>query len=240
MKICVLSILCISKKNVYKDTEDTHVKRALNLGYSMKDYSIDKIILAHSVSQTNIERLTSFWQVRNISDYSNKEIFKPIMKPTYGYHWSSKFAKANIQLREDGDCTALKLLAWNMTEFTNILIVDLDTCILEDPKPWMLKYADKYFVAKTVSPYTRGYVGFASNIMYIQTSEIVFKIISDCAATASYVPYTNGDQDVIDTVFSAHKKYPHFFKFIHSKNQRECSLFNITMGKGRIRRTSLE
>ncbi len=51
---------------------------------------------------------------------------------------------------------------------------NLDMCILEDRRPWMLKYMNEYFIGTTTSAYTRGYVGFVSNIMYIKTSKIVF------------------------------------------------------------------
>ena len=51
------------------------------------------------------------------------------------------------QMRRDYVCTSIKMLAWNLTEHSNVLVVDADLYLRTDPLPWMTRYSSELFVA---------------------------------------------------------------------------------------------
>ena len=99
-----------------------------------------------------------------------------------------------------------------------------------DPLPWMRRHKAEYFVSspELSQTYTerRGYTGLQTHIMFIKPSAVVFRILVDQGLTKSYVPFTNTEQDVLETVFSPHRKYPPFMR--HRHHFRECLSHNMT------------
>ena len=128
-----------------------------------------------------------------------------------------------MQHRLDGACTGLKLLAWNMTAYDHILVSDTDVCFKELPLRWMrTQWArGEYFVAEREPylqwPSLRPYAGLNSHLMLIQPDAQVFRLLVDMGRFRSFVPYTNGEQDVIETVFSPHRPMPALPAHRHSK-----------------------
>lgn len=123
-----------------------------------------------------------------------------------------QFACQNhVQPRLDGKCTAVKLTAWNLTEYDGILHQDSDVCLLEDPRPLMRswKREGRYFGALVMPRRRAGKrlekiqpQGFFTNVMYLQPNKMLFQLLRDKAASGDFRPFTNTEQDVLDTVFS--------------------------------------
>jgi len=117
--------------------------------------------------------------------------------------------EGRVQKRDDGRCTSLKLHAWNLTEYDGILAFDSDACLIEDPRPYLMRQYElgTYFAhsGREKKP-TRE--GFNSHLFYFQPSRILYKLLTDMARLGDYYPFTNGEQDVLETVFPVHLPNP--------------------------------
>ena len=152
--------------------------------------------------------------------------FKPRFdKDTLEHHDSYWVDNNGVQKRHDGTCTSLKLAAWNRTDYAGIILSDADLCFLQpfDALGWMMKLyeQDIYFqalqesgskcsppgpnrrsLAAFVGP--RCYNGLNTHMMYLRPDKVVGQLLLDKAKYGDFVPYTNTEQDVLETVFSAH------------------------------------
>jgi hypothetical protein len=106
------------------------------------------------------------------------------------------------QMRRDYVCTSIKMLAWNLTEHSNVLVVDADLYLRTDPLPWMSRFRSEIFVAHSEVG-ERAYRGLNSRLMYLQPDRRIFELLRRAAISGNYVPYTNSEQDVLETFFSA-------------------------------------
>ena len=86
-----------------------------------------------------------------------------------------------------------KLLAWNLTQHSNILVVDADLYLRADPAPWMEAYRSELFVAHSEVG-ERSYRGLNSRLMYLQPDERIFELLRRAAISGNYVPYTMSEQ----------------------------------------------
>jgi hypothetical protein len=124
----------------------------------------------------------------------------------------------------------MKFLAWNLSMFERVLLVDSDVCITSDPSRWVHLHRSEYFVGipEVNVKYTeqRGYLGLTTHMMLLQPSPVVFKILIDQGVSRSYVPATNTEQDVLETVFSPHKRYPPMMR--HRHHFTDCLGHNVS------------
>ena len=152
--------------------------------------------------------------------------FKPRFEKDALEHHDSYWVNNNgVQKRHDGTCTSLKLAAWNRTDYAGIILSDADVCFLQpfDALGWMMKLYEQgiYFQAHrehggTCSPsgpnrrslagFTgpRCYDGLNTHMMYLRPDKVVGQLLLDKAKYGDFVPFTNTEQDVLETVFSAH------------------------------------
>ena len=107
-----------------------------------------------------------------------------------------------LQPRRDYACTSAKFFAWNLTAHSNVLLVDADVLLREDPLPWMTRHSDELFVAHTEQA-SRAYVGLNTRMMYLQPNAAVFELLRRASIAGNFVPYTNSEQDVIESVLTS-------------------------------------
>ena len=124
--------------------------------------------------------------------------------------------------RPDSICTAVKLLAWNLTSYRRLLLSDSDVLLHEDPSPWMLEHAATYFVA-TPERALRGYPGLNTHLVFLEPNSQVFEILRTSAVHGNFLRYTGTDQDVIEQVFSPRQPLPSLPLHTHSKTAGWCS-----------------
>ena len=55
---------------------------------------------------------------------------------TFSLSRKSRPHRSGKPLRSDSVCTAVKLLAWNLTQYTRLLLSDSDVLLRVDPLPW--------------------------------------------------------------------------------------------------------
>ena len=197
--------------------------RAHRLGLSLRSSRVERIAITHGYSTeiTDMEPLTSAgWRVID-SDHIPEESFalRPIFKSEPRVHWPRHTI---VQQRLDYNCTSLKLLAWNMTDYDRIMVSDTDVCVLEDPYPWMLQqyHNDEYFAAP---PQGRAsYQGLTSHFVFLQPDAMVFRMLRDMGTSRSFIPYTNSEQDIIETVFATRRSMPQLPDHRHDRYQLTC------------------
>lgn len=134
-----------------------------------------------------------------------------------------------VQGRVDGWATYFKLLAWNDSYAHAVLMTDVDVCFLQNPDPFLLAFAasPSSFFHATFDVSMRRYMGFNSHLMALRPSPLTFKALVQKAATGDYVPYTNGEQDVLEWYFDATLGYS--FKTdigVHIRHQHSQSVGN--------------
>lgn len=207
------------------------VDRALGLLKSLKyvGSKIEPIAFSHSYSPSSVRRLTDAgWHVHDVSHMPLNAMLRPILGPEEGRHFPRR---ARVQPRADGGCTALKFLAWNLTQFTRVFHADTDVCMQQDPLPWAAVHArlGTYFTARHENAASRGYNGLNAHFLFLQPDRDVYSMLADSARTGSFVPHTNNDQDILETVFTAQPHlessrsdgvFPLLPKHIHDKKCR--------------------
>eukprot|EP00965_Chrysotila_dentata_P180398 5955456-Pleurochrysis_carterae.AAC.8 len=84
-----------------------------------------------------------------------------------------------------------------------VLMVDTDVIFEEDPLPWMRQRLaeGEYFLAPEEIE-SRNYAGLNIHLAFLRPN------VQDAATHGNFVPYTNGIQDVIEEVFTSHRKFP--------------------------------
>jgi hypothetical protein len=110
-----------------------------------------------------------------------------------------------VQKRIDGGCTTTKFHAWSLNEFDAIAVVDNDVCLDDPNRVWQaldgFSKSHRMFAARAEKA-KRRYWGFNTRIMFLKPNVHIFKLLADKAASGDFVPYTNTEQDVLETVFS--------------------------------------
>lgn len=128
------------------------------------------------------------------------------------------------QGRVDGACTTLKFQAWRLLDFTGVLVVDTDVCMHEDVLPFFheMERSGRYFAASGIEVADRAYDGLNTHMIYLVPNQLTFQLLTDKARLADFLPYTNTEQDILETVFPVHLPKVRFPKHDHKKFYRAC------------------
>ncbi len=169
------------------------------------------------------------WHVHDASRLHASALFTPVLFPRAGYHWPRRGLTAKGHLvddyvrtpsLEDARCSALKALAWNLTQFELALLGDVLIRFDADPVPWMhaaiasgLHFAARHrLLSNWVPDYNvslrAGSDGLDTALVALRPSNLVYRTLRDKARTASFVPRTNTFEDVLETVFAARASFP--------------------------------
>lgn len=129
------------------------------------------------------------WKLLNMS-HVPASIFalQPLREHVPGYLWPRNGFVQYYRRHADAMGTSLKLTAWNLSTWDRLLVVDADTCLAEDPLPWMVKHWTRPFVA-TPEYAGRKRLGLNTAMMWLQPSERLFDILAAKATTRSFMPY---------------------------------------------------
>lgn len=200
--------------------------RAHRLGLSLRSSEVERIAITYRYfsAVVDMEPLTSVgWRVWNATGIPEETFsLKPIFQSEPRIHWP-RLKHTVVQKRPDYNCTSLKLLAWNMTQYDRVIMSDTDVCVLEDPYPWMIKQHrnDEYFIALPQG-LDRPYQGISSHFVFLQPDALVFRMLRDMGTTRSFIPYTNSEQDIVETMFASRRNFPALPQHQHNRNQPRC------------------
>ena len=226
LRLAFVVFICNGGNDYYGNPPAEQIIRALRLRRSLSrlQSQIRTVAVVHGFGNASIAALRHVgWEVRDISGVDAGAIMRQIRRETVGYHWPRY---RTVQAREDNMCRAVHLLAWSLVEFDRVLLSDLDLCMAEDPLPWLRRHAGAHFVAFSEMAKMRGFRGINVHMALLHPSEVLGRVVLDKARTASYVPYTRGAQDVIETVFATQVQFDEWPKHVHAMlgkvDYREC------------------
>ena len=226
LRLAFVVFICNGGNDYYGNPPTEQIVRALRLRRSLSrlQSQIRTVAVVHGFGNASIAALRHVgWEVRDISGVDAGAIMRQIRRETVGYHWPRY---RTVQAREDNMCRAVHLLAWSLVEFDRVLLSDLDLCMAEDPLPWLRRHAGAHFVAFSEMAKMRGFRGINVHMALLHPSEVLGRVVLDKARTASYVPYTRGAQDVIETVFATQVQFDEWPKHVHAMlgkvDYREC------------------
>ena len=211
------AFVCVSARAQYGNPPTEQIIRAIRLRRSLEriQSSIATVAVVHGYDAMSVDALRQVgWDVRDISHVDATAIMRQVPRESVGYHWPRY--RSNVQTRQDNKCRAVHLLAWNLTEYDRIILSDLDLCVAADPLPWLRRHATANFVAFNEMAKLRGFRGINCHLALLRPSELVARVILDKARTASYIPYTRGAQDVIETVFPTQVTYDAWPAHVHA------------------------
>ena len=190
----LITVVC-HRVDFYGSDPNAHYERAVSMKQSLKNLgsNIQTTAIVSGVPPRGLSRLRQAgWGLIDVTRLPLERLFRPILQLRAGYHAPRGDPAKAIQPRRDGGCTALKLLAWNMTQYTHILLVDADTCFQQCPLRWLEAHSrlGSYFVARAENEHVRGYSGINSHMVLLQPDAQLFAILTDHASTASYIPHS--------------------------------------------------
>ena len=86
----------------------------------------------------------------------------------------------------------------------------------EDPLPWLRRHASAHFLAFNEMAKLRGFRGINCHLALLHPTQVMARVVLDKARTASYIPYTRGAQDVIETLFATQLKFDEWPLHVHA------------------------
>jgi len=110
----------------------------------------------------------------------------------------------DVQNRSDGWTTYFKFFAFNATLFDHVMVSDLDVCFTETPDNVLANIPLGETFMASPERATRKYDGINSHLMIVKPSTETFNAILERAKSGEYIPYTNGDQDVLEFMYPPH------------------------------------
>eukprot|EP00308_Calcidiscus_leptoporus_P013489 CAMPEP_0119391936 /NCGR_PEP_ID=MMETSP1334-20130426/119227_1 /TAXON_ID=127549 /ORGANISM="Calcidiscus leptoporus, Strain RCC1130" /LENGTH=217 /DNA_ID=CAMNT_0007414709 /DNA_START=161 /DNA_END=811 /DNA_ORIENTATION=+ len=157
-----------------------------------------------------------------IDDRSAVKPSKFAMLPAFPRHPELKWPRDNqsrhVQHRPDSLCTSFKFNAWLLRQ-TAVLMSDTDVVFAEDPRPWMQARLDEneYFFAANEKMH-RNYWGLNTHLTWLRPNRQVFHMLVDAGLHGNYIPYTNTEQDVIESLFTQHRNGLGLPRSVHTRN----------------------
>ena len=134
-----------------------------------------------------------------------------------------------VHYRRDETCGALKLAAWNLTEYDGILLSEPHLCFNAsfDSLAWfeMVIRSRSYFYADfDASPHH--YNNLNTRMIFLKPSDLIFQLLNDKAAVGNVMQHTKKDQNIIETIFGRHwsgfVKLPSHEHHKGFPNERSC------------------
>lgn len=163
---------------------------------------VDIVLLVSGYTETQISPFRKIFD--RIVEVDKAELRFRIRKESDGLMPIAK----ELQKREDGQCTSLKLWAWSLTVYDAIFMSDVDLCLYADPLPYIVRFlSTKREMLALPERHKRGYWGLKSGYIFFRPSKNIWKLLVEKARFGDFVGYTNGEQDVVETVYSAHSSW---------------------------------
>ena len=189
-----------------------YVKGAQKLSASLDALGskTDRVAITAHLPEEHLASLRgSNWCVRDFSERYNGSqllgfdmlrIYRPLYSESQARQQRRPWTQAT-QTRSDGAATYFKLLAWTFTSYHRVLVMDSDAYFLASPDAYLVQNPP-YFAANAAAA-GRHFIGFNSHLMIITPDLNVFDVLVDKAASGMYLTFTNTDQDVLETIFTA-------------------------------------
>lgn len=207
MRVAFVTVVCnaLSSRHYLGMNIAAFVNMAANLATSINSSKVEKVALTYRLDADHEKILLhAGWTLHDITLAQQRHVTMNTIFEPYNARWMEH---NKVQRRQDSACTSLKFLAWNMTQYDRIMVSDADACLLEDPLNWTMQHSQHEFIAVDETA-PASYTGLNSHLMMITPSTRIFDMLVRIGKTKTFIPRTNGDQDVIETIYSNPKNFP--------------------------------
>jgi hypothetical protein len=150
------------------------------------------------------------WIMHNVTDsigmWQGK--YKPVYNKTQAIQENRPWEDDQpVQDRKDGWATYFKFKAWTHDEYDTILVSDADIVWKGNPDPILEGPGFDVSFQAFEENADRKRTGLNTRLMIITPSKDLYNILVDRASSGNYVPYTNTEQDVLESQFPAEDRY---------------------------------
>lgn len=196
-------------KKDYRSEIEAAVNHAIDLIVSAGTSRVPFHLLYIDLAEADVERLQNAgWQPHDMSDQKDylKSIFKPVYDSATAHKLNRPWTEDNfVQHRVDGWATYLKFWAWKATDFERVLVVDMDvTFNISRPLEEVVREVPMADFLTSPETYSRRYPGLNTHLMLLRPSEETFARLIRRAIEGDYMPYTNTEQDILESHFDPH------------------------------------
>lgn len=221
MDFAVVSALCHHERTTLTKNTAGAEGNLIALGRSLKVEGLHRILLVKNIPSARMTFQRQAWD--EVIDVVSEQLHFSVAHAPGGLRlWPYN---GTVQRRPDGSCTVVKLNAWKLVAYSGILLIDYDVCNVDVPAvmPFMHRaLASKALLVAPKEVVGRTYFGINTHFMFLRPSLPLFDILKQKAKHGDFMPYTNTEQDVIETVFSpreadaVRRRLGGFPKHVHS------------------------
>lgn len=235
-KMAVFSVLVKNEDDI---NADKFVSQALLLKCTAGSSKMPFHLMYTGLNKFEITLLKKFgWTLHDVSNEISfaKWLYRPVYtaeearrlkRPWLDRSTDDVGIDRPVQSRADGWATYFKYFAWR-APYEKVLLLDLDVCFTDASRPLEERIAsmpDKEFLAS--KDLTREYYGLDSHMVLLKPSNATFASLIHRSREGAYVPYTNGDQDVLEFEFHpdvvAKEQMSFYIPHLHNQEQISCS-----------------
>jgi hypothetical protein len=172
------------------------------------------------------------WKMHNVTDSIEmwQGRYKPVYNEAQAIQENRPWVDQPVQIRKDGWATYFKFKAWTYDEYDKILISDADIIWGASPDPILAGPGlDSDFHAFAEKS-DRSTMGINTHLMIITPSKETYEKLVDRASSGNYVPYTNTEQDVLESHFRANENTGDVMGLFKHKH-RNCICAGLDAGR---------
>lgn len=219
--LAILTAVCNSTDYIGRHG-GVQIEQALTLAASLRALGSEAQLVAMTYAFDPAARAALARAGYDVRDYSSEApgrfALAPRFEYTAGQRWPRGKQSEYVQRRLDGACTSLKFFAWDSVGYDGVLLSDTDVAFFEDPLPWMeARLAENEYFHASREVTFRNYDGLNTHLVWLRPDRQIFKMLVDAGRLGNFIPYTNGEQDVIEALFTDHRPGLAFPKHAHSK-----------------------
>ena len=207
---CYHQALVLTAKQFTQDNMLEEIVRSRQI-MNQLSFSLPHYVDVVNVPEKGMERMKRLGLI--VRDRTSMaRFFKSIWHPVYNLSRAQEFGKRYtgqdnvprvVQKRKDGWATYVKFLAWSMSQCKRVLAFDADCHFDANIEEELVSGPDEEFSAYPPPAYGtagRGYLGINSARLLLTPSPHKYEMIVGAANRSEYIPFTNIDQDVLETL----------------------------------------
>ena len=188
-----------------------YVNAAVNLGRLLDGVgsTVDRILLASHIAQGDMLRMASEagWYVIDFTPTQTSGVdmacyYHPVFNASaaaaLGRPWNEHFRHP---VRLDGAGNYYKLLAFALTAYKRVLHMDVDVGLHSRPDELLRMSPALPIIMRPVRRLGLPHLGSHSAIFIAVPNNVTLRRLLTIASDGSYYPWTNGEQDVLESAF---------------------------------------
>lgn len=166
------------------------------------------------------------FQMHNVTDSIGmwQSKYKPCYSKAQAIQENRSWKDQPVQERRDGWATYFKFKAWTYDKYDKILISDTDIIWKDSPDPILAGLGFDIDFDAFPEKEDRARMGLNTHLMIITPSKDRYEQLVDWASSGHYFPYTNTEQDVLESNLDVHEETGNVVKQFHHRHKHvDCA-----------------